>query len=52
MPREVLRQRGLGRTVQCHTLPPEVAEVETVMVWRRDIPHHAARDAFIAGFSQ
>ena len=52
MPREVLRQRGLGRTVQCHTLPPEVAEVETVMVWRRDIPHHAARDAFIASFSQ
>jgi len=52
MPREVLRQRGLGRTVQCHTLPPEVAEVETVMVWRRDIPRHAARDAFIASFSQ
>jgi len=52
MPREVLRQRGLGRTVQCHTLPPEVAEVETVMVWRRDIPHHAARDAFIASFQQ
>ncbi|WP_426343324.1 LysR substrate-binding domain-containing protein [Pseudoduganella sp. R-32] len=52
MPREVLRQRGLGRTVQCHTLPPEVAEVETVMVWRRDIPHHAARDAFIASFRQ
>ena len=50
MPREVLRQRGLGRTVQCHTLPPEVAEVQTVMIWRRDIPHHAARDAFIASF--
>ncbi len=52
MPREVLRQRGLGRTVQCHTLPPEVAQVETMVVWRRDIPHHAARDAFIAGFGQ
>jgi len=52
MPREVLRQRGLGRTVQCHTLPPEVAEVETMVVWRRDIPHHAARDAFIASFGQ
>lgn len=52
MPREVLRQRGLGRTVQCHTLPPDVAEVETMMIWRRDIPHHAARDAFIAGVGQ
>ena len=50
MPREVLRQRGLGRTVQCHTLPAEVAEVETMLVWRRDIPHHAARDAFLASF--
>jgi len=52
MPREVLRQRGLGRTVQCHTLPPEVANVETMVVWRRDIPHHVARDAFIASFGQ
>jgi DNA-binding transcriptional LysR family regulator len=52
MPREVLRQRGLGRTVQCHTLPSDVAEVETMMVWRRDIPQHAARDAFAASFGQ
>jgi len=52
MPREVLRQRGLGRTVQCHTLPPEVAQVETMVVWRRDIPHHAARDAFVASFAK
>ncbi len=52
MPREVLRQRGLGKTVQCHTLPPEVAQVETMLVWRRDIPHHAARDAFIASFGR
>jgi hypothetical protein len=32
-------------------LPPEVAEVETLLVWRRDIPHHAARDAFVASFN-
>jgi len=51
MPREVLRQRSLGRTVQCHTLPAEVAQVETMVVWRRDIPHHAARDAFVASFN-
>jgi hypothetical protein len=29
-----------------------VAEVETMMVWRRDIPQHAARDAFAASFGQ
>jgi DNA-binding transcriptional LysR family regulator len=52
MPREVLKQRGLGRTVQCHALPAEVAEVETMLVWRRDIPHHTARDAFVANFHQ
>ncbi|WP_028101131.1 LysR family transcriptional regulator [Pseudoduganella violaceinigra] len=52
MPREVLKQRNLGRTVRCHTLPPEVAEVETMLIWRRDIPHHPARDAFAASFSQ
>ncbi|XLZ71092.1 LysR substrate-binding domain-containing protein [Massilia sp. SR12] len=50
MPREVLKQRNLGRTVQCHELPPEVAEVETMMIWRRDIPQHPARDAFAASF--
>ncbi|MYN03373.1 LysR family transcriptional regulator [Pseudoduganella sp. DS3] len=50
MPREVLKQRSLGRTVQCHDLPPEVAAVETLLVWRRDIPHHPARDAFAASF--
>ncbi|WP_374583263.1 LysR substrate-binding domain-containing protein [Pseudoduganella sp.] len=50
MPREVIKQRNLGRTVQCHELPPEVAEVETLMVWRRDIPQHPARDAFAASF--
>ncbi|WP_342113129.1 LysR family transcriptional regulator [Pseudoduganella sp. OTU4001] len=48
MPREVLKQRSLGRTVQVHTLPPEVAEAETMLVWRKDIPQHVARDAFAA----
>jgi DNA-binding transcriptional LysR family regulator len=51
MPREVLKRRDLGRTVQMHDLPPEVAEVQTVLIWRRDIPHHAARDAFAASLS-
>lgn len=50
MPREVLKQRNLGRTVRCHELPPEVAEVETLLVWRKDIPQHAARDAFAESF--
>jgi len=52
MPREVLKRRDLGRNVQMHDLPPEVAEVQTVLVWRRDIPHHAARDAFAASLGQ
>ena len=51
MPREVLKRRDLARTVQMHDLPPEVAEVQTVLIWRRDIPHHAARDAFAASLS-
>jgi DNA-binding transcriptional LysR family regulator len=50
MPKEVLKQRGLGRTVRCHPLPPEVAMVQTMLVWRRDIVQHAARDAFAAAF--
>jgi DNA-binding transcriptional LysR family regulator len=51
MPREVLKRRDLGRTVQMHDLPREVAEVQTVLIWRRDIPHHAARDAFAASLA-
>lgn len=51
MPREVLKHRSLARTVQCHALPPEVAQVETMLVWRKDIAQHAARDAFIASLT-
>lgn len=46
MPREVMKQRELATSVRIHTLPPEVAQVQTVMIWRRDIAQHAARDAF------
>lgn len=48
MPREVMKQRELATSVRIHTLPPEVAQVQTVMIWRRDIAQHAARDAFAA----
>lgn len=48
MPREVLKRRDLSRTVRMHELPPEVGEVQTVLIWRRDIPQHPARDAFAA----
>jgi DNA-binding transcriptional LysR family regulator len=51
MPREVLKHRSLARTVQCHTLAPEVAQVETMLVWRKDIAQHTARDAFIASLT-
>jgi len=50
MPREVLKQRELAKSVRVHTLPPEVARVQTMLVWRRDIVQHAARDAFAATF--
>ena len=31
-------------------LPADVARVQTMLVWRRDIAQHAARDAFAATF--
>jgi len=50
MPKEVLKLRELAKTVRVHTLPAEVARVQTMLVWRRDIAQHAARDAFAATF--
>ncbi|MYM24925.1 LysR family transcriptional regulator [Duganella sp. FT135W] len=50
MPREVLKLRELAKSVRIHTLPPEVAQVQTMMIWRRDIAQHAARDAFATSF--
>jgi len=46
MPREVLNQRKLARTIRQHELPPEIARVETLLVWRKDVLHHPARSAF------
>jgi DNA-binding transcriptional LysR family regulator len=48
MPREVLKLRELAKSVRIHTLPPDVAQVQTMLIWRRDIAQHAARDAFAA----
>jgi DNA-binding transcriptional LysR family regulator len=50
MPREVLKQRELAKSVRIHTLPADVARVQTMLIWRRDITQHAARDAFAAAF--
>ncbi|MYN19986.1 LysR family transcriptional regulator [Rugamonas sp. FT107W] len=46
MPREVLNQRKLARTIRQHELPPDIAHVETLLVWRKDVLHHPARSAF------
>ncbi|MYM90285.1 LysR family transcriptional regulator [Rugamonas sp. FT82W] len=46
MPREVLNQRKLARTIRQHELPPDIARVETLLVWRKDVLHHPARAAF------
>jgi DNA-binding transcriptional LysR family regulator len=49
MPKELLEQRKLAKTVRQHALPPHIAQVETLLVWRRDVLHHAARAAFAVG---
>ncbi len=46
MPKEIISQRKLGRTVRVHALPPAIAHVETLLVWRKDVLHHPARSAF------
>src|SRR5471030_81452 len=51
MPREVLKQRQLAKSIQVHALPSSVALVKTVLVWRRDVLHHPARLAFADSFS-
>ncbi len=50
MPKEVLKQRQLAGSIQCHALPPATALVRTMLVWRSDVLHHPARDAFAACF--
>lgn len=50
MPKEVLKQRSLAKSIRCHPLPPELALVQTMLVWRRDVLHHAARQAFADSF--
>lgn len=47
MPAALLIKRNLLATVRMHPLPPHIARVKTVLIWRKDIPHHAARTAFI-----
>ncbi|NYE60691.1 DNA-binding transcriptional LysR family regulator [Duganella sp. 1224] len=51
MPKEVLMQRELAKSVRVHALAEAVARVQTMLIWRRDIAQHAARDAFAATFS-
>lgn len=51
MPAALLIQRNLLSSVRMHMLPPALARVKTALVWRKDIPNHAARDAFIARFA-
>ena len=52
MPQEVLRRRSLGNSIRQHTLPPKIAIVKTMLVWRNDIGHHPAREAFAACLRQ
>ncbi|MES2261502.1 MAG: LysR substrate-binding domain-containing protein [Pseudomonadota bacterium] len=50
MPKEVLKQRQLAQSIQCHALPPAIASVHTMLVWRQDVLHHPARQAFADSF--
>lgn len=47
MPQAIVRQRHLGKSIRCHPLPARVARVKTLLVWRKDIARHDARQAFI-----
>ena len=46
MPKELVEQRKLARSVRQHQLSPAIAHVETMLVWRKDVLHHPARAAF------
>lgn len=50
MPVALLIKRNLLSTVRMHPLPPKIARVKTVLVWRKDIRNHAAREAFVNCF--
>jgi DNA-binding transcriptional LysR family regulator len=52
MPKELLDQRKLADTVRQHALPPHIAQVETMLVWRKDVLHHTSRAAFAEGLGQ
>ncbi|WP_229218301.1 LysR family transcriptional regulator [Rugamonas apoptosis] len=51
MPMEIIGQRKLGRTIKTHPLPPAIAQVDTMLVWRKDVLHHPARAAFAASLA-
>lgn len=52
MPKEIINQRKLAGSVRVHALPPAIAHVETMIVWRKDVLHHPARSAFADSLAQ
>jgi len=51
MPKEILSQRRLSRSLRLHELPAKTARVKTMLVWRKDRQHHPARRAFAEAFA-
>ncbi len=51
MPRAVMQQRGLGGSIQIHAMPADIAKVETLIIWRKEVTHHPARRAFAAALA-
>ncbi|NRR29658.1 LysR family transcriptional regulator [Oxalobacteraceae bacterium] len=50
MPAALLIKRNLMSTVRMHPLPPRIARVKTVLIWRKDSRRNPAREAFIDCF--
>lgn len=50
MPAALLIQRNLLSNVRMHRIAPAIGRVTTVLIWRKNIRKHAAREAFVDCF--
>jgi DNA-binding transcriptional LysR family regulator len=46
MPRVLVEDRRLRDSVAVHALPPRFSRIPTMLVWNKQVEHHAAREAF------
>jgi len=50
MPKAVIQQRKMDDAIRFHALPPAIANIKTLLVWRKNVTHHPARQAFADSF--